>query len=243
MSTISESRPLSIELIEQVSGMARAHYRPENPLPYHNYDDHVVRAKGYFEQIVNGLNEKDVEIDVLAGIVALDYHDAGFYVPVSEHGFPTKEAYSADIAAKDLESLHIVADEIEIVYNAILATQFNVLPKTNTEKAVRLADVGNVFADEEEFFRNFVLLLREAHELGQPIAETIDDHARRTTGFLETYIMPAPKFTARDGSEIEFDITAGQRNLRAISRMSLARIVAQLPSKKILPITWFQGNN
>ena len=242
MSTIPDSRPLSFELLGQISGMARLHYRPDNPLPYHNYDDHVVRAKGYFMEIVTGLSPV-ADVDVLSGIVALDYHDAGFYVPVSEHGFPTKEAYSADIAAKDLESLRVDKDEIEVVYNAILATHLSAAPKTNTEKAVRLADVGNVFADEEEFIRNFVLLLREAAVLGQPISETVEDHCRRTVGFLETYILPAPKFIARDGSEVEYDITAGQRNLRAMSRLTLARIVAQLPTSKILPITWFTSNN
>ncbi len=243
MSTSPASRPLSLDMLEQISGMARAHYRPENPLPYHNYDDHVVRAKGYFNQIVERLREKDVDVDILAGIVGLDYHDAGFYVPISEHGLPTKEAYSAGIAVNDLESLRIRDDAIEVVHDAILATHVSAEPKTNTEKAVRLADVGNVFADEEEFLRNFVLLLREAYELGQPIAETIEDHCRRTTGFLETYIMPAPTFIARDGSEVEFDIVAGQRNLRAISRLTVARVVAQLPTAKILPISWLPSSN
>ena len=243
MSTSPAFRPLSLDILDEISGMARLHYRPECPLPYHNYDDHVMRAKGYFNQIAEGLREKDVDVDILAGIVALDYHDAGFDVPVSEHGLPTKEAYSADIAAKDLEFLRIRDDVIEVVYDAILTTHVSAVPKTNTEKAVRLADIGNVFADEDEFLRNFILLIREAHELGQPIAETIEDHCRRTTGFLETYILPAPTFIARDGSEVEFDIAAGQRNLRAISRLTVARVVAQLPTTKILPITWLPSNN
>ena len=116
-------------------------------------------------------------------------------------------------------------------------------PKTNTEKAVRLADVGNVFADEKEFIRNFGLLLMEAYELKQPIAETIEDHTRRTVGFLESYIMPAPKFTSRDGSEVEFDITSGRSNLRSLSRLTIPRLVAKLPPQIILPVTWLTSNN
>lgn len=234
---------LSLELLPQISAMARTHYRPENPLPYHNCDGHVNRVLQDFDRIADELALKNVVVDSIAGSVGIIYHDAGFHVPVSEHGYPTKEAFSAHLAEIDFTSLGIFKKEIVVVKNIIGATHVSTTPKTNTEKAVRLADVGNVFGDELEFFRNFILLIREAHELGQPIADTLKEHCERTTGFLQSYIMPAPKFEAIDGSIVEYDIAAGQRNLRAISRLTLAKVIAQLPDSRILTPAWLHGNN
>ncbi len=239
MSSKPNNIDLDLGLWPEISEMARLHYRPENPLPYHNYDGHVVKTKQYFSEFTEMLADVNVEIDHATGLAALEWHDAGYHLPHLEYGFESKEELSATIAKKDLAKLGVKRSHILPVVSAILATEAKVEPVTNTEKAVKLADMGNVFATEVEFFQNFLALIHEAHELGRPLPERFTDHCQRTRVYIESHIVSSATFVDRDGSEVSLDLSKVQNNMRKLGQMTFGRVLSESPLKKNLPLSWF----
>ena len=209
-------------------------------LPYHNFDGHVMSAIGYFESIASDLRTKDVHIDRRLGRLSLFAHDAGYHEDHTAEGYGTKEEYSAAIAEAELNDMGMAHGEIEIVRGAILATHFQAAAETNLEKAVRLADIGNVSASETEFLRNMGLLIQEAAVMKVPLKETFTEHCHATQSFLNAYLNPAPTFTASDGSEVQLDRHMSfVNNIKRLGSLPLGTLLRASENIIIpLPTTW-----
>ncbi len=214
---------------------------PRHPkFPYHNYDGHVVSALGYFESIAEDLAKKEVYLNIEDGRLAIMGHDAGFHEDHLALGYRAKEEHAADITREELADLGVDKPRIDIISGAILTTEVGVIPVSNLEKAVRLADIGNVSADEKEFLRNKVLLLREAHKRGLSFTETFEQDCQNTMNFLNAYIEPAPLFVTANGDEVMLDRQmAFRKNVAKLGTLTLAKLLEKtnmtLPN---IPKSW-----
>lgn len=208
-------------------------------LPYHNFNGHVLSAIGYFESIADDLDAKKVPIDRHLGRLSILAHDAGYHKDHKVLGYDTKEAYSADIARVELSDMQLENPKIAIVSSAIEATHLNAEPGTNLEKAVRLADIGNVSANEIEFLRNMGLLIQEASVMKVPLKETFAEHCQATQNFLKAYIEPAPTFTSIDGTEVQLDRhMAFINNIARLGSLSLIKLTEASRRNLTIPRNW-----
>ena len=209
-------------------------------LPYHNFEGHVLSAVDYFEDIVDDLESKGVVINRHFGRLALYGHDAGFEEDHDMHGLSTKEEYASEIRKAKLAEMGMADSSITTISSAILATHYQAEPETNLEKAVRLADIGNVSADEREFLRNMGLLIQESIVLRTPLTDTFAEHCQRTQSFLQAYLNPAPAFTAESGEVVQLDRHMSfVNNIARLSALSLAKLV-NVSEKFTIPQKWSQ---
>ena len=211
---------------------AVAHEAPQfyTSLPYHNYG-HIEEAETHFDTIHHKLTPLDVDIDYRLGCIAIKLHDAGFHEDHTAFGFSTKEDYSAALAA-DLLTAHGASDDIvEAVQGGIRATHCSAVPTTNLDKAVRMADIGNVFGDKITFMSNFILLTQEAIVMGAPVADSFSAQCLRSKTFLESYLKDPVTFTTKNGSEItlETEFSRATCNLSALGHLTIEMAHKMMP--------------
>jgi hypothetical protein len=214
-------------------------------LPYHNFEGHIMSSVGYFESIADDLESKHVLLDRHLCRIILLAHDAGYHEDHTALGYKTKEAYSADIATKVLADMGMERSKIEIVRSGIESTRYGYdkTKLTNLQKAVRLADIGNVSADEKEFLRNMGLLIQEAAVMKVPITTTFDEYRHATKSFLSAYLESAQTFVAEDGSEVQLDRHMSFiNNITRLSSRSLATLI-EASSKFTVPKQWFPSKD
>lgn len=129
-------------------------------LNYHNFD-HIRYVMDEGNKILAKCRAESVEIDETVIYYAILFHDAGFIEDHAGKGFDSKEAYSADIATKHLQTHGIDADTVQKVKQAILATHVDALCMSNEDKLVRAADLAGLAADYRVFKQNTVDLKNE----------------------------------------------------------------------------------
>jgi predicted metal-dependent HD superfamily phosphohydrolase len=149
---------LDVEAIKQA---ARNLYSSD--LPYHNFG-HALAVLREAEEIVGRCRAEGVPVDGDVVRIAALFHDAGFHEDHAGLGFPSKEAYSAELARRELRCRDIAPDVIDRVCEAILSTHHDGICRNNESKAVRAADLAGLAADYAVFKRNSLRLKRE-HEL------------------------------------------------------------------------------
>lgn len=230
-----------IDTIEkQVAQVASSYY---TDLPYHNFD-HVLSTLVYFDSLCEQLEERNVFISRPLGRIALFGHDAGFHEDHKAKGFDTKEQYSAHLWRVLLENLSTDKEDISKVESAIIATTSNVEPVTNLEKAVRYADVGNIYnRDYQEFVKNFVLLTKESLVTRRPVAETFEEQRNLSATFLQQYMSPII-FESEDGLAVELppELNFAERNVRRLNQASIENVIKLFPpAKKIVPTQWLKA--
>jgi predicted metal-dependent HD superfamily phosphohydrolase len=137
---------------DEVLERAAARYY-DAALPYHNFS-HALETIRSGAEIVARCRDDNVSIDEAVVYYALLFHDAGYHEDHLQKGFPTKERYSAAIAADVLRSHGVAAGTIDKVVAAIHATQRDARFVTNEEKAVRAADLAGLAADYGTFRGN-----------------------------------------------------------------------------------------
>lgn len=228
---------LAEQLESHVYDMARASY---TDLPYHNFD-HVLDTLRYFDSLYDRLKSVNVPINRSLGRVALLWHDAGYEDEFQLLGYDMQEEYHASLARTALENVGAHEDDIVEIEGSILATNPGVKPTTNLQKAVRYADVGNVYdRNFSEFVRNFTLITRESVVLGRSVAETFDAQKDKSLTFLQQYVSPV-MFEASDGSMVELppELNFAERNIRKLNQASLKTVLKIVPgSEKLLPSRW-----
>lgn len=143
---------------EKLENIAARLYDPK--LNYHNFD-HIRYVMDEGNKILARCNNEGVEIDEAVVYYAILFHDAGFIEDHVSKGFDSKEAYSADLAVKNLQGNGIDNDTVQKVKQAIMATHVDALCLTNEDKAVRAADLAGLAADYELFKRNTIDLKNE----------------------------------------------------------------------------------
>ena len=142
-------------------------------LPYHNFS-HALAVVKEAEHIVRKCSAESVPVDADVVILAALFHDAGFHDDHVRLGFETKEAYSAELARRELNKHGAAPQIVEQVCDAILSTHYDGICRSNESKDVRAADLAGLAADYNVFKSNTVRLKQE-HEL---LSET-------RTGWLE----------------------------------------------------------
>jgi len=125
----------------------------DSKLKYHNFD-HIRYVMEEGNKILAKCKKEGVEIDEAIVYYAILFHDAGFIEDHIGKGFGSKEAYSADLAAKKLQGNGIDTDTIQKVKQAIMATHVDSLCLTNEDKAVRAADLAGLAVDYTVFKKN-----------------------------------------------------------------------------------------
>jgi hypothetical protein len=198
---------------------------PADAYPYHNFYGHVTQTFRDFTHIYHWLEDKGITLNYDLGIIALAYHDANFHLNEKAAGFETKEAYSAHIAGVDLQQFGANRYEVRTVKSAIIATTASESPKTNLEKAVRLADVGNVSGDPTTFLHNTYLLITESIKRGLSLPETFEVFRENSQGFLNMYYKNPIEFT-QNGRTVTYEpIKDGQKNIQRLGKISLIEFI------------------
>ena len=143
---------------EKLEKIAASLYDPK--LNYHNFD-HIRDVMNDADKILARCKGEGVEVDEAVVYYAILFHDAGFIEDHIGKGFDSKEAYSADLAEKNLQGNSIDADTVQKVKQAIMATHIDAQCLTNEDKLVRAADLAGLAADYKVFKRNTVDLKNE----------------------------------------------------------------------------------
>lgn len=193
---------------------------------YHNYPGHVTQTMEDFVALRTWLTQQGIPVDEDLGLIALSYHDANFHLDEKEAGFSTKEEYSAWLVRRDLRELGATDHTIRTVSSAIIKTTFNETPMTNLEKAVRLADVGNVSGDPKLFLHNTYLIMLEAVQRGLPLPNTFEQFCANSQNFLGYYYDKPLEFKYRNKTVLYEPMTGQARsNIRTLGRMTLGPFI------------------
>lgn len=189
-------------------------YRPD--LPYHSFD-HVRQVLGFAELILGRCREERIEVDPEVVYLALLFHDAGYHENSLAKGFHSKEEYSAELAAAELERAGVAAATREKVRRAILSTWRDAHFGSNEEKAVRAADLWGLGLDYATFRANAMALMKEYEMLqGHPIAwERWKAHVAK---IVEGYTSREIRLTS------DFEPEGGESPFRRRVRANLARL-------------------
>ncbi len=147
--------------VEAIKQAAAALY--SSSLPYHNFS-HALAVVKEAEHIVTKCRAEGVPVDGDVVMLAALFHDAGFHDDHGRLGFASKEAYSAELARRELRKYGATPQIVEQVCDAILSTHCDGVCRNNESKAVRAADLAGLAADYKVFKRNTVRLKQE-HEL------------------------------------------------------------------------------
>ena len=129
-------------------------------LAYHNFR-HALDTLDAADEITRKCVDEGIRVDAEVVYYALLFHDAGFLDDHEALGFATKEAYAADLAAKNLARRGVARSTIDKVVAAILSTHKDASFVTTEQKAVRAADLSGLAADYERFARNSANLKAE----------------------------------------------------------------------------------
>lgn len=132
-------------------------------LPYHNFE-HALAVAQAARGIADRCHNEGVPVDADVVWLAALFHDAGFHEDHVQLGFPHKEAYSAELARRELSRHGLPAPVVDQVCDAILSTHCDGVCRNNEAKVLRAADLAGLAADYAAFKRNSVRL-RDEHEL------------------------------------------------------------------------------
>lgn len=145
----------------EVEKIASSFYDEE--LEYHNFD-HALKMLAVALDIADRCEKEGKKLikDVIR--YACLFHDAGYYENEKKAGFLIKEAYSADLARKELTKLNIEEDIIEQVVVAILATEkkADISDLSIEGMIVRVADLSGFAGNYNVFLLNNKKLKKEA---------------------------------------------------------------------------------
>ena len=143
---------------EKIEQIAAQYYDPE--LHYHNFD-HIRYVLAAGEEILESCRREGIKIDEEVVYYAILFHDAGFREDHVARGFDSKEAYSAELAVRELTGNGLDSDKVQKVKDAILATHIDAKCVSNEDIAVRAADLSGMADDYRVFKQNTVNLKNE----------------------------------------------------------------------------------
>ena len=169
-------------------------------LQYHNFN-HPLETIRNSKVLIDRCREEKLPVNEKVVYLALLFHDAGYAEDFKEKGFATKERYSAHLAVRALEEsgedLHI----IEMVSDAIMATERGREAETNEQKIVRAADLMGLAYDYAEFMKN-------------------NKDYKAETEMLENKKIPWPEWQAKCKNNLELYLSQDIRITRAHDDMT-----------------------
>lgn len=170
-------------------------------LPYHNFS-HVLESLAHARILVERCREADMDVE--PGIIypAILFHDAGYQDDHRQHGYESKEQYSAALAGHVLPDYGYGSARIAEIQEAILCTQCG-MPCTSIEaRIVRAADLSGLAASYHLFLQNAMRLWREEIILSKkdvPWESWRDRAVEMLERFLAEDLGVAPACYASDG--------------------------------------------
>ncbi|MDY6778786.1 MAG: HD domain-containing protein [Candidatus Nanohaloarchaea archaeon] len=199
---------------QQIRERAQQHY---TDLPYHNFK-HVQTVLDSAEELLDRCRRHSIPISEDVVRTAIYFHDAGYHRDPETTGFESREAYSAHIAAQELDDLGASNDLIEQVQDCILATRENANADTPEQKIVLAADLASLASDFDTFMAN-ARKLREEHK--QLHGEKPDSEAWRSLveATVSHYLQQDIHLTP------EHDLDHGISEFHARTRRNLAKFL------------------
>ena len=152
---------MDIDLV-QLHGYARVKY--DARLPYHNFD-HALDVLRRANAIMDRCDAERVPVDRRVVTIACLFHDAGYIRDHRELGYPTKEWYAAELMQQAVHPSRLPMAEIAAVKAVIAATDILAPLRTNEDRVIRAADIGNLCGSYTEFTRATEALKLEAEML------------------------------------------------------------------------------
>lgn len=163
-------------------------------LPYHNFA-HAQDTLAAAETIIRHCMREGIRVDPLVVYYGLLFHDAGYHENHRRFGFASKEAYSADLAARHLRARKVPPALVKKVVAAIMSTHRDGTFVTAEQKAVRAADLSGLAADYPRFRTNTLRLKEEFDRLNgtdTPWSEWI----RKVTETISFYLAQEIRLTS-----------------------------------------------
>ena len=145
-----------------IEEIAESHYDPL--LPYHNFG-HALQTIERAKEILGRFETEGLEVDPDVVYYALLFHDAGYRENAKEKGFESKEHYAAHLAVDALTHAGFGSDFIRRVRHAIIGTHRDIPFTTIEQQVVRVADLGGLSAEYEEFKKDSDNLKKEKEML------------------------------------------------------------------------------
>lgn len=146
--------------LSQFEKVAAGYYSQK--LPYHNFS-HAVSAAREGLRLAKLCRSEKLPSNEQVIYLALLFHDAGYHEDHTALGFESKEAYSADIARRELTRMGAESGIVASVCHAILCTRIphGHLCRSLEDLIVRRADVANIGGPFQPFFKNTITLWYE----------------------------------------------------------------------------------
>ncbi|HYH36500.1 MAG TPA: hypothetical protein VD706_03305 [Candidatus Saccharimonadales bacterium] len=222
-----------------VDVFARHHYAGphlEEPAFHHYPHARLTRHIADILAVTAARNGAKIEADVLP--VAAAYHDAGAALwPAMRHAFAIPEDLAADIAARDLPTLHMPEAKVESAKETIRETSRLVPCTTDTARCLSQADLmaGGLLSHDAVFLHGTYRLYKESKQLeDRPLPDDRDvlrdellefgvaSHETLST-YLEEDLALGPHQRNQRGQSM-FNIL-GARKIRLLERAQFARIL------------------
>ena len=199
---------------EKLEKIAAQYY--DDRLHYHNFS-HVDYVMSSARRIIESCKREGVAVDEAVVYYALLFHDAGFIDDHIALGYKSKEAWSAEIAARELKSHGLQPDLISRVRECILATHVDSVCVTSEAKAVRAADLSGL-ADEYRVFKNNAIDLMAEYELMSGNTIGWNEWKVMATDIIELYLRQDLHLTSdyyNDKGESHFHVNT-RRNIERL---------------------------
>lgn len=186
-------------------------------LPYHNFE-HATHTLDVSLALTEYCEENELSVNRKVIIASALLHDANFHIPIEDHGFRSKEEYSAQIAAEVLPNLGYENDEIAHVQSSIRSTERNIECESLEAKIIRRADLDNLTGSLPELMQNSWKLWLEAWQLsGGSLSLKFDDWMCGIHTNLQAYFD-------EDVSFGEFDEVNGRSAFLAAALRNIEKI-------------------
>ena len=200
----------------KVRKSAKKHY---SSLPYHNWG-HAQTAAKTGAKLADRCEKHGIPLNKMAVVYALYFHDAGYHEDHTKQGFDSKEAYSSDIAERELTLLGFPAQFIEKVRQCITATHKDAKFDTVEEKIVRAADLAGIAGSYKKFAENNEKLRNEfIMRTGKHVSEK--DWIEKSKELLDSYLSEDIKLTP------EYYDKKGKSKFHSKARKNVERLVKE----------------
>jgi len=132
----------------------------DSRLPYHNFG-HALETLASARELVERCRDADMDIEAAIVYPAALFHDAAYHEDYRQHGYDSKEAYSAALAVRVMHHYGYANARIHAVRSAILSTECGVACESIEARLVRAADLSGLGTSYRLFIQNALRLWRE----------------------------------------------------------------------------------
>lgn len=215
------------------SELARCAEHTYADLPYHNFA-HALHTWEVAENLADYCEANELSADRRIIMASALFHDAGFEVPLAEHGLHSKEEYSAYIAGQVLPDFSFSTEELVHVQDCIRSTERGIPCQSLEAKIIRRADLDNLTGNIPSLLQNSWKLWVEADQLSEgSLPLQFNDWICGIRSNLQAYFD-------EDVSFGEFDKVGGQSIFLAAALRNIEKIdlIAKAMNDGLIQKSW-----